>query len=237
MTTVANPAGRPFDPTACPTCRAPLEALGFCPRDGAIGREGRFAVGAHYVAEDLLGAGERSFVYAGHRDGKPIAIKLLRDADTSPSSPAARRFLREARNASQLVHGNTIAIHEFGHDESLGVPFIAMELFSGQSLERVLRTSGPMTVARAIPILVQVARSLADAHMAGVLHRDVTARSVLVGRGDIVKVGDYGLGRADDASGSEADVLCFGRLAVAMLRGRTPAVPQAVLDKVSTSIP
>jgi predicted Ser/Thr protein kinase len=229
--------GVPFDPTACPACRAPLESLGFCPRDGAIGREGRFVVATHYVAEELLGAGERSFVYAGHRAGKPIAIKLLRDADTSSSSAATRKFLREARNASQLVHDNTIAIHEFGQDEALGVPFIAMELFSGQSLERVLRTSGAMTVARTISILVQVARSLANAHMAGVLHREVTARSVLVGRGDVVKLGDYGLGRADDASGSEADVLGFGRLAVAMLRGRAPAVPQAMLDKVSTSIP
>jgi len=252
MTPLANPLARsssthlvavppgavaPFDPTACPACRTPLESLAFCPRDGAIGREGRFTIATRYVAEELLGAGERSFVYAAYRDGKPVAIKLLRDADTSSSSPAARKFLREARNASQLAHDNTIAIHEFGHDESLGVPFIAMELFSGQSLERVLRTSGPMPVARAIPILVQIARSLADAHMAGVLHRDVTARSVLVGRGDLVKVGDYGLGRADDASGSEADVLGLGRLAVTMLRGRTAAVPQAMLDKVSTTIP
>src|SRR6185437_10951609 len=124
----------------------------------------------------------------------------------SASSPAVRRFLREARNASQLVHDNTVAIREFGYDDKLGAPFIAMELFVGQSLERVLRTSGPMAMSRAIPILVQVARSLGNAHMAGVLHRELGSRSVLVARGDVVKLGDYGLGRGDDASGSEGDI-------------------------------
>jgi predicted Ser/Thr protein kinase len=225
-----------LDPTACPTCRTPLDALAYCPRDGAIGRDGRFTVGAHYVVDELLGAGERSFVYAGRRGDTQVAIKLLRDADTSASSPAVRRFLREARNASQLVHDHTVATREFGYDDKLGAPFIAMELFVGQSLERVLRTSGPMAMSRAIPILVQVARSLGNAHMAGVLHREVGSRSVLVARGDVVTLGDYGLGRGDDASGSEGDMFGLGSTGVEMLLGRAPASPLAMLDKVPADV-
>ncbi len=215
--------------SSCPSCRTPMGARPICMRDGAIGRDGRFEIAGRYLAEELLGSGERSFVYAGRHLvlGKPVAIKVLRDADTSSSSLASRRFLREARNASQLSHDNTISIIDFGHDESLGIAYIVMELFSGQPLDRVVRASGPMLASRAIPILVQLVRSLGNAHMAGVIHRDVNSRDVLVGRGDLVKLCDFGLGRGDDASG---DILGFGTTAVEMLLGRTPASPVAMLD-------
>ena len=158
--------------STCPSCRTPIGTRPFCRRDGAIRRDGRFVIAERYVAEELLGSGKRSFVYAGRHLvlGKPVAIKVLRDDDGS-ASLASRQFLREARNASQLSHDNTISIIDFGHDEALGVAYIAMELFSGQPLDRVVRVSGPMPASRAIPILVQLARSLANAHMAGVLHR------------------------------------------------------------------
>jgi len=222
--------------STCPSCRTPTGARPFCMRDGAIGRGGRFELAGRYLAEELLGSGERSFVYAGRHLvlGKPVAIKVLRDADTSASSMASRRFLREARNASQLSHDNTISIIDFGHDEPLGIAYIVMELFSGQPLDRVVRASGPMPASRAIPILVQLARSIGNAHMAGVIHRGVCARDVLVGRGDLVKLCDFGLGRGDDASG---DILGLGITAVEMLLGRTPAAPLAMLDTLSADVP
>jgi serine/threonine protein kinase len=222
--------------SSCPSCRTPMGVRPLCMRDGAIGRDGRFEIAGRYLAEELLGSGERSFVYAGRHLvlGKPVAIKVLRDADTSSTSLASRRFLREARNASQLSHDNTISIIDFGHDEPLGIAYIVMELFTGQPLDRVVRASGPMPASRAVPILVQLARSLGNAHMAGVIHRDVNSRDVLIGRGDLVKLCDFGLGRGDDASN---DILGFGTTAVEMLLGRTPASPIAMLDTLPSDVP
>jgi serine/threonine-protein kinase len=221
--------------SVCLSCGSPIGARPFCDRDGAIARSGGFVIGARHRAEELLGAGTRTFVYAGHHLalGKPVAIKLLRDTDAL----RGQRFLRDARNAAQLSHDNTISIIDFGRDEALGVAYVAMELFSGQSLDRVLRASGPMPASRAIPMLVQLARSLCNAHMAGVIHRDVTARNVLVGRDDLVKLSDYGLGRTTDAATSDADIVGFATVAIEMLLGRSASSPLAMIDTLRSDAP
>ncbi|HEY1816076.1 MAG TPA: protein kinase [Kofleriaceae bacterium] len=221
--------------SVCLSCGSPIGARPFCDRDGAIARSGGFVVGARHRAEELLGAGSHTFVYAGHHLtlGKPVAIKLLRDTDAL----RGQRFLRDARNAAQLSHDNTISIIDFGRDEALGAAYVAMELFSGQSLDRVLRASGPMPAARAIPVLVQLARSLCNAHMAGVIHRDVTTRNVLVGRDDLVKLSDYGLGRTNDAATSDADIVGFATVAIEMLLGRSASSPLAMIDTLRSDVP
>ena len=210
-----------------------MGARPFCARDGSLARGTRFVVGARYAAEDLLGTGTHTFVYAGHHLslGKPVAVKVLRDGD----AVLAQRFVREARAAAQLNHDNTISIIDFGREEAVGVAYIVMELFSGQPLDRILRASGAMPAARAIPILVQITRSLANAHMAGVIHRDVSSRNVLVGRDDLVKLGDYGLGSS--SGGAHDDIAAFGALAIEMLLGRKPASPVAMLDALRPDAP
>jgi eukaryotic-like serine/threonine-protein kinase len=219
----------------CSSCGTSMGTRPFCARDGAIGRGGRFVVGTRYAAEELLGTGTHTFVYAGRHLtlGKPVAIKVLRDGDAM----LAQRFLREARGAAQLNHDNTISIIDFGREEAISVAYVVMELFSGQSLDRVLRASGAMPAARAIPILVQLARSLANAHMAGVIHRDVNPRNVLVGRDDLVKLGDFGLAQRNDSSGSPDDISAFAATAIEMLLGRKPSSPVAMLDALRSEVP
>jgi serine/threonine-protein kinase len=244
----------------CPHCRSPIGQRPFCSRDGTIVGEGRFVIGTRYVAEELLGGGGYSFVYAGHHLvlGKPVAIKVLRD-ESPEASLAARRFLREARNASQLSHENIISIIDFGHDETFDLAFLVMEQFAGQPLERVIQSSAPMPVSRVLPMIVQLARALACSHAAGVLHRDINPRNVLVGRGDLIKLCDFGMSRSvegtdrvtstgavvgtpaymapeqirgDDEVGSAADIFAFGCTAYEMLTGRLPhdaATPVAML--------
>src|SRR6185312_2267771 len=101
----------PMSEPTCPHCHVPFGGSPFCTRDGTIAGEGRFVIGTRYVAEELLGGGGTSFVFAGRHLvlGKPVAIKILRD-EAPPSELAARRFLREARIASQLAHENIISI-------------------------------------------------------------------------------------------------------------------------------
>ena len=241
--------GLPMPEPTCPHCHVPFGKTPFCTRDGTISGEGRFVIGTRYVAEELLGGGGTSFVFAGRHLvlGKPVAIKVLRE-ESPASSLAARRFLREARNASQLAHENIISIIDFGHDDQHDLAYLAMELFAGQPLDEVIRTSAPIPPSRAIPMLVQLARALSVSHNAGVLHRDVKPRNILVGRADRIKLCDFGLARSasggdrvtntgtilgtpaymapeqirgDDVS-SATDLYAFGCTAYEMLTGRIP---------------
>jgi len=250
--------GIPMPEPTCPHCHVPFGKSPFCTRDGSIAGEGRFVIGTRYVAEELLGGGGTSFVYAGRHLvlGKPVAIKVLREESPASSLPA-RRFLREARNASQLAHENIISIIDFGHDDQHDLAYLAMELFAGQPLDEVIRTSAPIPPSRAIPMLVQLARALSVSHNAGVLHRDVKPRNILVGRGDRIKLCDFGLARSasggdrvtntgtiigtpaymapeqirGDEVSSATDLYAFGCTAYEMLTGRIPhdaATPVAI---------
>jgi eukaryotic-like serine/threonine-protein kinase len=229
----------------CPRCRAPLRGSAYCKRDGTLVADS-FVIGERYAANELIGAGGFAFVFGGHHLvlGKPVAIKLLRGNDALSS----RRFLREARTSSQLGHENIVSILDFGTDTAAGA-FLVMERFTSTTLAEVIRSSAPVPVARAIAILLQLARALGAAHSAGVLHRDVTPKNVLVGKADHVKLCDFGLARSladadrvtregslvgtpaymapeqirgDDEIDERADIYGFGCTAYEMLSGQVP---------------
>src|SRR5262245_15249843 len=99
-----------------------------------------------------------------------VALKFIAAGDVAtPESKA--RFVSEAQTASALDHPNICAIHEI--DETAdGRLFIAMPAYEGETLQRRL-TRGPLAVADALEIGIQVASGLAAAHDTKVVHRDV----------------------------------------------------------------
>src|SRR5262245_50063752 len=128
------------------------------------------------------------------RLGRTVAIKLLRP-ETVADPERARRFLQEARAASALNHPNIVTVHDIGDDGGRGT-WIAMECLDGESLrQRLLR--GPLPVPEAVRIAVDVARGLAAAHAAGIVHRDVKPANVMITESGIVKVLDFGLAKLD----------------------------------------
>ncbi|HEY7514722.1 MAG TPA: bifunctional serine/threonine-protein kinase/formylglycine-generating enzyme family protein, partial [Vicinamibacteria bacterium] len=148
----------------------------------------------HFEIVDKLGEGGMGVVYRARdtRLGRTVAIKVLRP-DVSTDPERTRRFLQEARAASTLNHPCIVTVHDVGEDGGRGT-WIAMECLEGESLrERLGR--GRLGVAEALRIAVEVARGLAAAHAAGIVHRDVKPGNVMITGSGIVKVLDFGLAK------------------------------------------
>jgi formylglycine-generating enzyme required for sulfatase activity len=148
----------------------------------------------HFEIADKLGEGGMGVVYRARdtRLGRTVAIKLLRpEAVADPDR--TRRFLLEAKAASALTHPHIVTVHEMGEDPARGT-WIAMELVDGESLRQRL-ARGRLPIAEALRIALEVARGLAAAHEAGIVHRDVKPGNVMIAKSGHVKVLDFGLAK------------------------------------------
>jgi len=159
-----------------------------------------------YTLERKLGAGGMGTVYLARHAmlRRPTAVKLL-DIDKMSDSAIAR-FEREVQATSALTHPNTVQIFDYGHTPE-GIFYYAMEFLDGTNLDDLVARTGPLPEARAVYLLKQACGSLAEAHAAGLAHRDVKPANLFLtrrgGMSDFVKVLDFGLvkavGGADEA--------------------------------------
>jgi serine/threonine-protein kinase len=149
-----------------------------------------------YVIHEKIGEGGMGAVYrASHAMlRRPTAIKVI--PPDRAGETATARFEREVMTTSRLTHPNNVAIYDFGRTRG-GVFYYAMELLDGEDLGRLIDREGPQSVERTRHILRQVAAALAEAHEAGLVHRDVKPQNVMLctrgGVRDFVKVLDFGL--------------------------------------------
>ncbi|HOM99225.1 MAG TPA: serine/threonine-protein kinase [Acidobacteriota bacterium] len=163
---------------------------------------------------------------------RPAAIKLIRpEALQGPEETVAAvvsRFEREARAMAGLRSPHTVQVYDFGVTED-GTLYYVMELLDGLDLETVVERFGPMPAERVIFLLSQACESLAEAHLQGLVHRDVKPANLYTCRYalhyDFVKVLDFGLVKH---VGSSQDT----RLTLAGSVTGTPAfmAPEVVLD-------
>ncbi|MDQ1565418.1 MAG: eukaryotic-like serine/threonine-protein kinase [Actinomycetota bacterium] len=122
-----------------------------------------------------------------------VAIKVLHP-HLAGDDGFRTRFRREAVAAARLAHPHIVTTYDTGRDAE--VAYIVMELVEGTTLARLLKSSGPLPVAKAIDVGVQVADALACAHAHGVVHRDVKPANILLRQDGHVKVADFGIAKA-----------------------------------------
>lgn len=131
-----------------------------------------------------------------------VAVKVLK-AEFSADPTFRHRFRTEARTTAQLNHPGIAGIYDYGEtmDPSGGeTAYLVMELVQGEPLNAVLNRLGRLSVHQGLDMLEQTGRALQVAHAAGVVHRDVKPGNILVTPTGQVKITDFGIAKAVDAS-------------------------------------
>jgi serine/threonine-protein kinase len=149
-----------------------------------------------YRLERPLGHGGMATVYLAQDEElhRPIAIKLLAE-NLAGDAAFRKRFLRESRVAARLSHPNVVSVYDAGEAED-GRPFIVMEYVPGTTFAEL----GQIPPGEAAELAIQACRGLAHAHAAGLVHRDVKPQNLLLREDGTVKVADFGIARAAEAT-------------------------------------
>jgi hypothetical protein len=152
-----------------------------------------------YRLVKCIGKGGMGEVWSALHPGlkRHVAIKILQSR-RSNDNVALRRFEREVRAMSELTHPNTVRIFDYGLTSD-GLWYYTMELLCGLDLSCLVAREGPLSVERAVALLSQAARALAEAHGRGIVHRDVKPENLFVtstaDQPDWVKVLDFGIAK------------------------------------------
>ena len=173
-----------------------------------------------------------------------VAIKIL--AAHLASEPGFyERFVREARMAARLSHPNVVQVFDAGEEDDR--PYIVMEYVPGRTLADEVREHGKLDPARVVDLALQICGGLELAHSAGLVHRDVKPQNLLVREDGVVKIADFGIARAAEATNltqigsvlgtaaylapeqaagepvtAAADIYSLGVVLYELLTGRTP---------------
>jgi eukaryotic-like serine/threonine-protein kinase len=165
-------------------------------------------IGSRYRLLRLIGHGGMGAVWAAKNEAiaRDVAIKVMRPDVIARDPTALARFFNEAKVCGSIRHPGIVDVLDLGRAED-GSPFLVMELLNGRALDALL-LRGRMVPLEILPIIRDVARTIALAHAQGIVHRDLKPANLFLhasSTGDIVvKVLDFGIskvmprGRAPD---------------------------------------
>jgi serine/threonine-protein kinase len=153
-----------------------------------------------YRLDHRVASGGMADVWCAEDDvlKRNVAVKVMRP-DPGHEELFALRFRDEALHSAALIHTNIATLFDYGEDDELA--FLVMELVDGKPLSVIIREHGRLPADHVRSIVGQCALALGVAHEAKVVHRDVKPANILVREDGLVKLTDFGIARAVDASG------------------------------------
>ncbi|MEU2117380.1 bifunctional serine/threonine-protein kinase/ABC transporter substrate-binding protein [Streptomyces sp. NPDC016459] len=160
-------------------------------------------IAGRYQLVERIGQGGMGRVWRGLDQqlfGREVAVKEILfppGLDDADRAALLTRFTREARAAVTLSHPGVITVHDVV--EHRGAPVIVMELIRGQSLAAAIREQGRLPVRRVAEIGAAMLDALAEAHGAGIVHRDIKPDNVLLTK-DRVVLTDFGIAHLADTT-------------------------------------
>ncbi len=129
--------------------------------------------------------------------GQVVALKVMKPTLASDDQ-YTRRFLHEARAASELEHEHLVPLLDFGFAH--GRPYLAMRYVVGRSLGERIDAEGPLPIGDAVRIAGQVGRALDALHARGLVHRDVKPANIMLDQAGTASLTDFGLAKGDGYS-------------------------------------
>ncbi|TDC48770.1 Stk1 family PASTA domain-containing Ser/Thr kinase [Micromonospora sp. KC207] len=174
-------------------------------------------IDGRYRIRGRVARGGMATVYTAtdERLERTVAVKIIHPTQAPEARSRAagflERFTDEAKTIARLTHPNVVAVYDQGTHR--GLPYLVMEYVRGRTLRDVLAERRRLNPDEALAIMEQMLAAIAAAHRAGLVHRDVKPENVLVAEAptggaanlvdSVVKVADFGLARAVEASAEE----------------------------------
>src|SRR5215217_7937406 len=229
------------------------EAWRTAPR-GVICFMGKNRIDKRYELRGRVGSGGMGRVYLAHDEvlDRDVALKLLKSRYAA-NEELVERFRREAKSAASLSHPHIVPVFDWGETGN-GTYYIAMEHLSGGTLRDLIASGRMLSPRTVVEVALQIAEALEAAHARGVVHRDIKPRNILVTDSGHVKVADFGIARAAEATtlsdlgeilgsvkymspeqaagervGPASDLYSVGVVLYEMLTGRVPFVAEGAL--------
>ena len=146
-----------------------------------------------------IGEGGMANVYLAYDTilDRNVAVKVLR-GDLATDEKFVRRFQREALSASSLTNPNIVEVYDVGEDN--GEYYIVMEYVEGKHLKNLLKKRGKLTVPEVVDIVLQITSGLSVAHDSYIIHRDIKPQNILILDNGLVKITDFGIAVAMNAT-------------------------------------
>ncbi len=192
---LAGKAGKETKDKAAGDKAAARAAEPFPRSDSMISTLGRYKI----IAE--IGQGAMGVVYKAVDPiiDRTVAIKTINlNLSRQELEEYEARFQQEIKAAGRLNHPNIVTIYDVGKTES--VAYMAMEFLEGQELKDMIAAGNLPSADAIVDIIAQVADGLWFAHQQDIVHRDVKPSNIMVLKGGIAKITDFGIARLPNSA-------------------------------------